>query len=213
MTRIRNFIAFTAVLLALGFAGTQVFAQAGDKAAFNEVCKNISANKITKGNFNQTKMIKKIKREIKSSGTFIISIDDGILWNTQKPIASSMAITKNGMVQTSAQGKKSVMSSGNNATFEQVSSLISSLFNGNPEALTDNFDIEFIGSSDNWNANLVPKDSSVKGFVSQIEMAGRSSIDSVVLHEPSGDFTKYEFSNHSYPKALTAEEKALFSEK
>ena len=195
-------------------ASSAVFAQSNDsQTVLNEVCKNIAKNKISKGNFNQTKKIKKINREIKSSGTFIVAVEDGILWNTQKPIASSMAITKSGIVQTSAQGKKSVMAAGGNATFEQVSTLITSLFNGNADALTQNFDIDFKGTADNWNATLVPKDSSVKGFISQIEMAGRSSIDSVVLNEPSGDFTKYEFSNYSYPKTLSDEEKSLFSGK
>ena len=212
MIKMKKILAL-AVTVALA-ATSLVSAQSKDTpAALNEVCANIAKNKISKGNFNQTKMIKKIKREIKSSGTFVIAVEDGILWKTQKPIASSMAITKSGIVQTSAQGKKSVMASGGNATFEQVSSLITSLFDGNADALTKNFDIEFIGDASDWNANLVPKDSSVKGFISQIEMAGRSAIDTVVLNEPSGDFTKYEFSNYSYPASLAPEDKALFSEK
>ncbi len=212
MIKMKKILAL-AVTVALA-ATSLVSAQSKDTpAALNEVCANIAKNKISKGNFNQIKKIKKINREIKSSGTFIVAVEDGILWNTQKPIASSMAITKSGIVQTSAQGKKSVMAAGGNATFEQVSTLITSLFNGNADALTKNFDIDFKGSADKWNAVLVPKDSSVKGFISQIEMAGRSSIDSVVLNEPSGDFTKYEFSNYSYPKALSDEEKALFSGK
>lgn len=195
--------------LVLSFASLS-FAQKNDTAAFNEVCQTIATHKITKGDFKQTKMIKKIKREIKSSGTFIVSVDDGILWNTQKPFASSMAITQSGIIQTSAQGKKSVIASGGNATFEQVSSLMASLFDGNIDALSANFEIEFIGSKENWNVNLTPKDSSVKGFIANIEMAGRSSIDTMVLHEPSGDFTKYEFQNQVFPKALSEEEKALF---
>lgn len=184
--------------------------QSSQNTAFKQVCESISAHKITKGNFNQTKVIKKIGREIKSSGTFIVSVDDGVLWNTQKPFKSSMAITKSGIVQTAANGKKSVVAAGSNATFEQVSSLMTSLFNGDSDALNQNFDIEFIGSTENWNVNLTPKDASVRSFIDVIEMAGGKSIDTMVLHEPSGDFTKYEFSNQTFPNALTDEEKAGF---
>lgn len=180
--------------------------------AFAQVCESISAHKITKGSFSQTKLIKKISREIKSSGTFIVSADDGILWNTQRPFASSMAITKSGIIQTAATGKKSVVSAGGNATFEQVSSLMTSLFNGNADELSKNFEIEFIGSVGNWNVSLTPRDSSIKSFITNIEMAGRATIDTMVLHEAGGDFTKYEFSNQSFAESLTDEERAAFRE-
>lgn len=189
-----------------------VFAQGtSQNPAFKEVCKNISSHKITKGSFVQTKVIRKIKREIKSSGTFVIAGEEGLLWNTLKPVKSSMAITKGGILQTNAKGKRTIVSSGENATFAQFSSLITSLFNGDVESLDKNFEIEFIGSAESWNVNLVPKDSSVKGFIESIEMAGNKTIDSMVLNEASGDFTKYEFSAQTFADALTDEEKVAFS--
>ncbi len=200
------------IFLAVVLTGLSLaFAQNTSSQNFNEVCKNISSHKVTKGDFAQTKLIKKIKREIKSSGTFIVSVDDGILWNTLKPFKSSMAITKTGIIQTNAQGKKNVVATGENATFEQVSSLMTSLFDGNIDALNKNFDIEFIGSASNWNVNLVPKDSSVRAFVESIEMAGQATINTMVLHEPSGDFTKYEFSSQTFADSLTSGEKSLFN--
>lgn len=202
------FLSLAVCLSSLGFA--QDLSQ---NKAFNEVCAVISEHKITKGAFNQTKLIKKISREIKSSGTFIVSGDDGVLWNTQKPFKSSSAITKSGIVQTAANGKKSVLSAGSNATFEQVSSLMASLFNGDSASLDKNFEIEFIGSAENWNANLTPRDSAVRAFIREIEMAGTGTINTMVLHEPNGDFTKYEFSNHTFPDSLTEIEKSAFSEK
>ncbi|WP_407425176.1 LolA family protein [Treponema sp.] len=179
---------------------------------FEKVCTKISSQKITKGNFNQTKLIKKISREIKSSGTFIICADRGILWNTLKPFKSSMAITKSGIIQTAPNGKKTFLNSGSNATFVQFSLLISSLFNGDFDSLNKNFDIEFIDSEESWNMNLTPTDSTVRTFIEVIEMAGDSKINSMVLHEPAGDFTKYEFSNQTYPDSLSDDEKSAFEE-
>lgn len=209
-----NFIKklFTLAFASL-FISSALFAEsAASNAEFKKVCQSISSHKITKGSFSQTKMIKKIKREIKSSGVFIVSIDDGVLWNTQKPFASSMAISSKGIVQTAANGKKTVTSASSNATFEQVSSLMTSLFNGDINMLDKNFDMEFIGDSNNWNVNLTPKDASIKAFISTIEMAGKTTINSMVLNEASGDFTKYEFSNQTFPSALTKDEKAAFSD-
>ncbi|MBQ4379223.1 MAG: outer membrane lipoprotein carrier protein LolA [Treponema sp.] len=180
-------------------------------SAFSEVCKSISSHKVTKGNFNQTKTIKKINREIKSSGTFIVASENGILWNTKKPYKSSTAITKSGIVQTNAQGKKNVMAAGGNPTFEQVSALMTSLFAGDSDSLGKNFDIEFTGTTENWNANLRPHDSSVRSFMDRIEMAGDSKINTIILQEAGGDFTKYEFSAQNFADFLTDEEKSAFS--
>ena len=205
------------ILLLAVFAVNFSFSQASDSKSFEKdkenlikVCATISSNKITKGDFKQNKLIKRIKREMVSTGTFIVSADDGILWQTEKPYYSSMAMTKSAIVQTNAKGKKSVLSSNSNATFEQFAKVLSSVFTGNAEILIENFEVEFIGSVDNWNINLVPKNSSVRNFIEEIEMAGRISIDTMTIHESSGDFIRYDFSNQSYPDKLSDEEKEFF---
>jgi len=205
------------ILLLAVFAVNFSFSQASDSKSFEKdkenlikVCATISSNKITKGDFKQNKLIKRIKREMVSTGTFIVSADDGILWQTEKPYYSSMAMTKSAIVQTNAKGKKSVLSSNSNATFEQFAKVLSSVFTGNAEILIENFEVEFIGSVDNWNINLVPKNSSVRNFIEEIEMAGRISIDTMTIHESGGDFIRYEFSNQTYPDKLSDEEKEFF---
>ena len=201
------------LLILLIFGTSFSFAQASQNPAFVEVCELLASHKITKGSFDQTKVVKKISREIKSSGFFLVSADDGLLWKTQKPFISTTAITKNGIIQTGKNGKKSIISSSGNVTFEQVSSLMTSLFNGDAESLDKNFEIEFIGSKESWNINLIPKDSSVALFIKAIEMSGTNSIDIMILNEPTGDFTKYEFSNQIFPDSLTSEELSAFTEK
>ena len=193
------------------FPAVLAFSHENDQSvAFERVCDSISSHKITKGDFRQIKLIKRIKREMASSGIFIISAGDGILWQTQKPYFSSMAMTESAIIQTNADGKKSVMSADGNATFEQFAKVLSSVFNGNPRGLAENFDVEFIGTADNWNINLIPKNSSVRGVISEIEMVGHVSIELMTIHEPNGDYIRYEFLNHVYPDSLTDSEKALF---
>ncbi len=181
-----------------------------DEEEFARVCQEISSKKITKGDFRQLKFIHRLKREMVSNGIFVISADDGILWQTQKPYFSTMAMTKSAIIQTNAKGKKSVISAESNATFDQFSKVLSSVFMGNAGILTENFEVEFIGSTDNWSINLIPKNSSVKKVVEEIEMVGKISIDLMTIHEPNGDYIRYEFLTHIYPDSLTEEEKALF---
>ena len=184
-----------------------------DEEGLLKVCEAISANKITKGDFRQLKFILKLRREMVSSGIFIISANDGILWNTQKPYRSTMAMTKKSIIQTNSKGKKTVLSAESNATFEQFASVLSAVFNGNSESLTKNFDIEFIGDASNWNINLVPKNSSVRRIIEEIDMAGHNEIDVMTIHESNGDYIRYEFQTHIHPSSLSDEEKSFFSEK
>ena len=206
------------IALILFFLSSLCFAQNSESASpekerenLIKVCESISSNKITKGEFKQNKLIKRMKREMASSGTFIISAEDGILWQTEKPYYSSMAMTKSAIIQTNAKGKKSVLSANTNATFEQFAKVLSSVFTGKADTLMENFEIEFIGSPDNWNINLVPKNTSVRNFVAEIEMAGKISIDTMTIHEANGDFIRYEFLNQTYPEKLSDEEKEFFA--
>ncbi len=185
-----------------------------DEESLVEVCQALSEKKITKGDFRQIKLIFRLKREMVSTGVFVISADDGILWETQNPYASTMVMTKNSLVQINAKGKKTLMNSETNATFAQFANVLSSVFNANPKTLTENFNVEVVGtSSEAWNINLTPKNSSIKKFIASIDMAGHGSIEIMTLHEPNGDYIRYEFMNHIYPEKLTDEEKSAFSEK
>ena len=202
-----------ALLASCALAFSQPADVSRDEEGLEKVCGIISSHKITKGDFRQLKFIHKLKREMVSSGIFLISSDDGILWQTQKPYFSTMVVTQKAIIQTNSKGKKSVLSSESNPSFEQFSKVISSVFTGKVEILKENFDVEFIGSSDSWNINLLPQNSTVRNVVSEIEMAGHDSIDSMVIHEPSGDYIRHEFLSHIYPERLSDEDKAFFDEK
>jgi len=102
----RNFLSvFLIFFLVVPFFG-QEFDSQKDEEEFAKVCEAISSKKITKGDFRQLKFIQRLKREMASTGIFVISADDGILWQTQKPYFSTMAMTKSAIIQTNAKGKK-----------------------------------------------------------------------------------------------------------
>lgn len=181
--------------------------------AFDSVRRALCAHEVQKGDFIQTKTIARLKRDLVSSGTYLISREDGIVWNTQKPYPSTMTVTKRAVIQTAASGKKTVLQSGSNATFESLSAVISSVFQGGEALSADNFDIYFAESDSGWTAGLVPKDSTISAVAASFELFGASgALKSVIMHEPAGDSVRYDFVSASYASSLTEAEKALFSE-
>ena len=100
-----------------------VFAQVN----LESVCSMLSKHPNTTGNFNQEKTLKNSSRTLKSNGSFIFSMD-GIMWKTEKPFPSTLTITKNSMIQTSASGKKSITDVSKNEVFKSISSTLISVF-------------------------------------------------------------------------------------
>ena len=188
-----------------------------------KVCEELAKNKNTVGDFSQTKTITQNGRKLKSIGKFIS--DMGIVWKTEKPFASTLVISENKMVQTSASGKKTVMDGTDNQIFQSISSVLSSLFMGNTEKLYENFEI-VVKNSDfaAWNIELSPKNQNIASVMKTFTLSGtlnssenqtsqpaNAILESLEITENSGNTIKYEFSNQTYPQELTNDEKQLFA--
>lgn len=184
---------------------------------FDSVCKNLSERPNMTGNFSQVKTISAVGRSMKSSGTFIFSLD-GIMWKTEKPFPSTMVVGMTSVKQTLANGKETVIDASSNQIFTSISTTLNAMFSGNSEVLQNNFDVDFSFSGSDWKAVLLPKDNMVKKILQSLSISGKAASDyadlnTIVMSEANGDSITYNFTNQKYPKELTADEKAYFSSK
>lgn len=172
----------------------------------------MSAHPIQNGMFTQTKHIAKLNRNLVSSGSYFISKDSGIVWQTKKPFPSTLVVSADKVTQIAASGKKSVLQAGSNATFESFAKVIRSVFQGGDDLSENNFDVFFEGDASAWTMGLVPKEKAVRAVAERFVLQGGAALDSVTMHEKSGDFVRYEFANVAFPATLTDDEKAFFAE-
>ena len=184
---------------------------------FDSVCKNLAKHPNMTGNFSQVKTISAVNRSMKSSGTFIFSLD-GIMWKTEKPFPSTMVVGMTSVKQTLANGKETVIDASSNQIFTSISTTLSAMFSGNAEVLQNNFDVNFSSSGSDWKAVLSPKDSMVKKILTSLTIGGTATenssyLNSIVMAEATGDTITYSFTNQKYPKELTTDEKSYFSSK
>ncbi len=184
---------------------------------FESVCKNLSEHPNMTGNFSQIKTISAVNRSMKSSGTFIFSLD-GIMWKTEKPFPSTMVVGMTSVKQTLANGKETVIDASSNQIFTSISTTLSAMFSGNSDVLQNNFDVDFNFSGSDWTAVLSPKDNMVKKILTSLSISGKATatsadLNSIVMKESSGDTITYNFSDQKYPKELNADEKSYFSSK
>ena len=183
-------------------------------ATLEGVCSSLASRPNTTGDFIQTKTLQTNGRKLKSNGKYIIC-PEGILWRTEKPVPSSLILTKTAMVQISANGKKSVMSGRDNQIFANISDTLSSVFSGDAAALKKNFNCDFkMKNSTEWSLTLTPKDSTIASVMKTLELSGvtepQTAMLSLVMSEASGNSITYEFINQKYPEELSADEKQNF---
>ena len=180
------------------------------------ICASLSAHPNTTGDFTQTKTIQTNNRKLKSSGKYIIC-PKGILWKTEKPVPTSLILTKDTMVQIAANGSKSVMSGKDNQIFSNISETLSCVFSGDAAALKKNFTCDFSTPQPGyWTVSLTPKDKTIASVMSTLVLSGTyknqndAEMTELLMTEASGNTITYEFANQKYPQELSADEKQNF---
>jgi hypothetical protein len=179
--------------------------------AFRATCSRLAEHPFIQGNFEQEKTLSRLNRSLKSSGNFIITADQGMVWDTVKPFPSTLALGRDYIIQSRPGGQKTVLSAQGNETFLRMAEVISTVFSGNAQGLLDNFAVYYSGSVSEWELGLSPLDKAINSFAERIVMKGDAAIRSIHLYEQNGDSIQYILSNHSYPAELSVHEKALFS--
>ena len=180
------------------------------KDTFTKISAKLAEHSIVKGNFEQEKKINRLNRALVSSGNFLIVSELGMVWDTLNPFPSVMTLGKDYIIQ-SRGSQRTVLSAQGNETFIRLAEVISAVFTGNIEILTENFDIYFIGVNNNWEIGLIPKDKFIASITEKIVMKGDSVIKSILIFEQNGDSTGYILSNQSYPSELKINERAYFT--
>jgi outer membrane lipoprotein-sorting protein len=182
---------------------------------FLAICAELSRYPVTKGAFEQQKTIKALNRTLSSSGVFIISAGDGMVWDTRKPFPSIMAVGEDFITQSTPGGTKTRLSAQGNETFVRLAAVIRAVFTGNPQQLLMNFTVFFTESGTTWRLGLVPKDASIKNFAEKIMLNGGGNggmaIQSIVLLQGNGDTLRYTLTKQTFSATLRPEEKALFN--
>jgi len=179
--------------------------------AFKTTCSRLAEHPVVLGNFEQEKTLSRLKRTLKSSGNFIIASGLGMVWDTVKPFASTLALGKDYLIQSRPGGQKTVLSAQGNETFLRMAEVISAVFSGDSQGLMDNFNIFYVGSPAAWELGLSPKNTAIGSFAEKIIMKGDTAIRSIIIYEQNGDTIQYFLSNHRYSAELNANEKVLFA--
>ncbi len=162
---------------------------------------------LLKGEFQQQKKTKHLRRPIKSSGNVVLSNKHGVIWQTLSPVKSTMVITSTQIKTIDSQDRQKVIAPGSD-----LNTLFSNALSGNWSLLKDHFDLSTLQDVDSTCVILLPTSVTVKKTFQQMKVCGdKTKITSLNIIEANGGTTNIEITL-TPATALTKAEQALFND-
>lgn len=138
------------------------------------------------GQFAQEKHMQLLSMPLKSSGSFVVIKDVGVVWKLEQPVQSTMTITEQGLKGVDIE---------DNRAMQYVGKLLMQLLSGDFSSLEQQFKLVAAVEDEQWQLVLEPRSSLIKKAVESILLSGGSYINSIELHESGGDKTVIQLLN------------------
>lgn len=151
------------------------------------------------GNFVQQRYLKSLAKPISTSGQFTLVKTKGLLWQMQKPFATNLKVTAEGIKQWNG----SAWVGENQLGQARQIALFLGLLSGDISALSEQFEPKLIGDKTQWTLQLTPKSLIMKQIFTQIQLRGDTLVKEIELSETQGDRTIIQFSHLTINQPLT----------
>ena len=169
---------------------------------------------VLRGEFVQTRELTGLKRPLKSSGRMVVDKARGVLWKTEKPIAGTLRVSRQEIVQKDGSQVLMRLSAEREPAVKTIGSVLFSLFSGDLATLDRYFShrgsLQRRDGKPGWELQLTPREATLASLIQRIEIKGNSNAEEITLKTESGDLTRIEFLQMRAGQALNAEEVAEF---
>ncbi|OBU21902.1 outer membrane lipoprotein carrier protein LolA [Photobacterium aquimaris] len=188
-----------------------------------ELQQTLSAPKVVRGDFSQSRTMAMFNQPLVSNGKFVIAANQGLWWHQTTPMTVSLVLTQNKLSQQFDNQPPQIISAAQNPMVFYFSHIFLALFNGDTSALDQQFNLKLTtlavdnnnadahNSTNQWQLVLIPKQAPLNKVFTRITLAGNKFINKLTLAEVRGDKTVITFSHQrTTPASLTTEEHRVF---
>lgn len=161
-----------------------------------------------RGEFEQTRALKALKRPLVSRGSFVFSPEQGLMWAQNQPFENLLILSETRMLSRDSEGlwqQTEVDAKAGPATLMPM--LVKAMMGGDVATLEQHFSLTLSVTDNRWQLSLTPKDSDIKALFAAIELEGsfvseaspegantNASTDRLRLISPNGDVSDIRFS-------------------
>lgn len=177
------------IILLLTLMSGVLFSQSVFALTQQQLMQQLQKAETVQGDFTQTRFLQALPVPIKSTGTFAFALQKGLLWQMQKPFATTLRVTPRGI----AQWANNQWQASQNPIQNQQIALFLGLLSGDMSALEKEFKITLSGQANHWQLSLIPDTLLLKQIFTQITLKGDKAVRQIVLQEKQGDKTQIDF--------------------
>lgn len=195
------------VLGAIAFVATAADSPAPAPApALARIEAQISIALVLRGSFVQEKRLQGFRNPLRSNGKFVVAGDHGVLWRTERPFASVLAIGRSGL---RVDGENAMP--GDSLLLGEIAAVLRAALGGDLRALSARFEIQAdIDAAGHWHAALNARDAGLARLISELELQGARYVEQVSYRDGAGNHTLIAFADLVGDEALTAAEVKAF---
>ncbi len=202
-----NLKIFLFLLFSLQLSAQSDFKPLKNEADFTKRFTEASAKINTiKSDFIQEKHLSMLEEKIVSKGIFWFKKEQKVRMEYLSPTKYLIVMNDKTFRIKDASGDKK-MATGGNKLFQQISQITADCIRGNVLNNKD-FETEIMENSKQYKIEMKPLSKQMKTYFSSIHlMINKSDLDvaSIIMNEPSGDFTKLSFQNKLLNSTLSDE--------
>ncbi|ALM83395.1 outer membrane lipoprotein carrier protein LolA [Bordetella sp. N] len=202
----KRFIRYLGVCGALLLGAVTAPAHAFD---LPDLQQQLQATPVVRGQFVQQKFLRSLPQPLTSTGAFVLSAQNGLLWELRVPLFQDLLITPEGMFRRGDGGKWQALPQQIGAGRE--TRLFLAVLAGDTKGLQDNFDMQVSGSAGAWQLVMTPKSALLKQIFQDIRINGGKLVDRIELRETQGDRTVMEMKNARADNKLNDDETRDFA--
>jgi hypothetical protein len=194
-----------AVSLCLGLLG------AAPALAFDlaQLASQLATPAVVRGPFVQEKHLLALDKPLTSAGRFVLSAEQGLLWQLHSPLQLSYRIDAQGIARRTAAGWQP--QPGQDMAAQQ-SRLFLAVLRGERSALERDFELRLQGDTEAWQLQLTPRSLLLKQIFSTIDIQGGALVQRIELRETQGDRTVLHLPQSQADTALNEQEHHTFAD-
>ena len=193
----RLFFIVLVVVFSLHVSGQTKLTAEQQKQLVEKIDKAASAMKSMQCDFTQTKSMKLLKREMKSTGVMYFKQPDKLRWQYTSPYDYTFIMNGDKVRIKSTKSTQDIKVQGNKI-FRQITNIILNTVTGGGLKSASDFTVEVYQSDKGYFAKLYPKKKEVKQIYNVIEIyfnASLTMVSSVRMIEKTGDETLVNLNN------------------
>jgi hypothetical protein len=173
----------------------------------------LEKGQVLRGRFEQLRFLQGFQAPLKSSGTFVLAPEVGLIWKTEAPFALITVMSPAGLIQEVGGRETMRMPSARMPFMSKLYAMLGGALTGNWEGLSSAFNITRKTDGKGWRLTLEPISADDPGMpIRAINLHGSRFLEDVDVIKPNGDHDSLVFRNQKLDSTSpTPEESKLLA--